>query len=74
MSIVEFNDPNESNMNISSTSSKPFQKSNLSSLKRNCSPLSYTGSSKLKKHKTSVDIAASHVSLKKFTNIFLYKK
>ncbi|CAH1715591.1 putative leucine-rich repeat-containing protein DDB_G0290503 isoform X2 [Aphis gossypii] len=61
VSIVEFNDPNESNMNISSTSSKPFQKSNLSSLKRNCSPLSYTGSSKLKKHKTSVDIAASHV-------------
>jgi len=74
VSIVEFNNQDVSNMNVSSTSSKPFQKSNLSSLKRNCSPVNYTGNSKVKKYTTSIDVAASNVSLKKLTNAFLYKK
>jgi len=67
VSIVEFNDQNASNMNVSihSTSNKPFQKSNISSLKRNGSPLIHTGSS-VKKHITSVDVAASHVSCTRF--------
>ncbi|XP_060869065.1 interaptin-like isoform X2 [Metopolophium dirhodum] len=62
VSIIEFNDRNVSNMNVSihSTSNKPFQKSNISSLKRNGSPLIHIGSSKVKKRITSVDVAASH--------------
>lgn len=68
MSIIEVNDQNLSNMNVSihSTSNKPFQKSNISSLKRNGSPVS----SKVKKHITSVDVAASHVS---FTEVFNFQ-
>ncbi|XP_022182336.1 putative leucine-rich repeat-containing protein DDB_G0290503 isoform X2 [Myzus persicae] len=64
LSIVEFNDQNVSSMNVSihSTSNKPFQKSNISSLKRNGSPLIHIGSSKVKKHLTSVDVAASHTT------------
>ncbi|XP_016661864.1 kinetochore protein SLK19-like isoform X2 [Acyrthosiphon pisum] len=62
VSIIEFNDRKVSNMNVSihSTSNKPFQKSNISSLKRNGSPLIHIGSSKVKKRITSVDVAASH--------------
>ncbi|KAL5233349.1 hypothetical protein ACI65C_000759 [Semiaphis heraclei] len=64
VSIVEFNDQNVSNMNVSirSTSNKPFQKSNISSLKRNSLPLMHTGSSKVKKHITSVDVSASRIT------------
>ncbi|KAL5234730.1 hypothetical protein ACI65C_002140 [Semiaphis heraclei] len=64
VSIVEFNDQNVSNMNVSihSTSNKPFQKSNISSLKRNSLPLMHTGSSKMKKHITSVDVSASRIT------------
>ncbi|XP_003246133.3 putative leucine-rich repeat-containing protein DDB_G0290503 isoform X1 [Acyrthosiphon pisum] len=64
VSIIEFNDRKVSNMNVSihSTSNKPFQKSNISSLKRNGSPLIHIGSSKVKKRITSVDVAASHIT------------
>ncbi|XP_060840671.1 putative leucine-rich repeat-containing protein DDB_G0290503 isoform X3 [Rhopalosiphum padi] len=69
VSIVEFNNQDVSNMNVSSTSSKPFQKSNLSSLKRNCSPVNYTGNSKVKKYTTSIDVAASNISTNISSNI-----
>jgi len=65
---MEFNDRNVSNMNVSihSTSNKSFQKFNISSLKRNGSPLIYIDSSKVKKRITSVDVTASHVSLQSY--------
>ncbi|KAL4131207.1 hypothetical protein QTP88_008548 [Uroleucon formosanum] len=64
VSIIEVNDQNLSNMNVSilSTSNKPFQKSNISSLKRNGSPVICIGSSKVKKHITSVNVTASHIT------------
>ncbi|XP_025205575.1 putative leucine-rich repeat-containing protein DDB_G0290503 isoform X2 [Melanaphis sacchari] len=68
VSIVEFNDQDVSNMNVSSTSSKPFQKSNLSSLKRS-SPLNYTGNSNVKKHITSIDVTTSHKKIEYSQNL-----
>ncbi|XP_060840670.1 putative leucine-rich repeat-containing protein DDB_G0290503 isoform X2 [Rhopalosiphum padi] len=44
-------------------------KSNLSSLKRNCSPVNYTGNSKVKKYTTSIDVAASNISTNISSNI-----
>jgi len=60
------------NVSIRSTSNKPFQKSNISSLKRNGSPLIHIGGSKVKKRITPLDVAASHVSLQRFSNALTF--
>jgi len=62
------------NVSIHSTSNKPSQKPNISTLKRNGSPLIHIGSSTVKKHITSVDVAASRVSFQMLYLFFVRNK